>query len=135
MVTTDPVHPLSVSAEGNKLLVIPGENIVGVVEVTVDGSLRNSRGQRLGEPVKRSISFNPVAPGIRSAGRGVIMPSSGSVVYPFLTANLSAVDLAISRSLRTTCLISFSRTAWEMRMTSRAPSGSSGGLSGAAAST
>ena len=95
MVTTNPVHPLSVSAEGNRLLVIPGDQIVGVVEVTVDGSLRNTRGQRLGEPVKRSISFNPVAPGIRSAGRGVIMPSSGSLVFPFMAANLSAVDLTI----------------------------------------
>ncbi|MCK7531774.1 MAG: hypothetical protein MZV63_12495 [Marinilabiliales bacterium] len=95
MVTTNPVHPLSVSAEGNRLLVIPGDQIVGVVEVTVDGSLRNTRGQRLGEPVKRSISFNPVAPGIQSAGRGVIMPSSGSLVFPFMAANLSAVDLTI----------------------------------------
>ena len=95
MITTEPSHPLSVSAEGNKLLVIPGENIVGEVVVTVDGSLRNTRGERLGEPVSRSINFTPVAPGIRSAGRGVIMPSSGSLVFPFMAANLSAVDLTV----------------------------------------
>ncbi|MHC1731041.1 MAG: alpha-2-macroglobulin [Bacteroidales bacterium] len=95
MVTTDPQHPLTVSAEANKLLVIPGENIVGVVEITVDGSLRNTRGQRLEEAVKRSINFTPVEPGIRSAGRGVIMPSSGNLIFPFLAANLSAVDLTV----------------------------------------
>jgi hypothetical protein len=50
MVTTEPQHPLTVSAEANKLLVIPGENIVGVVEITVDGALRNTRGQRLEKP-------------------------------------------------------------------------------------
>lgn len=95
MVTTSPSHPLTVSAEANKLLVIPGDNVVGVIEITVDGSLRNTRGERLGEPVKRSINFTPVEPGIRSAGRGVIMPSSGNLIFPFLAANLSAVDLTI----------------------------------------
>ncbi len=95
MVTMTPSHPLSVSADGNRLLVIPGDNIVGAVELTVDGSLRNSRGQKLGETVKKSISFTPVEPGIRSVGRGVIMPSSGNLIFPFMAANLSAIDLTI----------------------------------------
>jgi uncharacterized protein YfaS (alpha-2-macroglobulin family) len=95
MVTTSPSHPLTVSADANKLLVIPGDNVAGVIEVTIDGSLRNTRGERLGEAVKRSINFTPVEPGIRSAGRGVIMPSSGNLIFPFMAANLSAVDLTI----------------------------------------
>jgi len=95
MVTADPSFPMTISAEANRLLVIPGENVSGVVELTVDGSLRNTRGERLGEPVKRSINFTPVEPGIKSAGRGVIMPSSGEIIFPFLAANLSAVDLTI----------------------------------------
>jgi uncharacterized protein YfaS (alpha-2-macroglobulin family) len=95
LVTMEPSHPLTVSADGNRLLVISGDHIAGTVELTVDGSLRNIRGERLGDPVKRSINFTPVEPGIMSAGRGVIMPSSGSLLFPFLAANLSAVDLTI----------------------------------------
>ncbi len=95
VVTTKPVHPLTVSAEDNKLLIIPGDNIIGVTEVTIDGSLRNVRGERLGEPVSRSINFTPVEPGLRSADKGVIMPSSGNLIFPFMAANLSAVDLTI----------------------------------------
>ncbi len=95
MVTVSPSHPLTVSANANRLLVIPGDNVVGTIELTVDGSIRNSRGERLGEPVTRSINFTPVKPGIRSAGRGVIMPSSGNLIFPFMAANLSAVDLTI----------------------------------------
>ncbi len=95
MVTMNPVHPVNVSAEGNKLLIIPGDNVVGVTEITVDGSLRNTRGDRLGEPVTRSINFTPVEPGLRSSGKGVIMPSSGNLIFPFMAANLSAVDLTI----------------------------------------
>jgi len=95
LITLNPAHPVSVSADGNRLLVIPGDNIVGAVEVTVDGSLRNSRAQRLGESITRSINFTPLEPGIQSVGRGVIMPSSGNLIFPFLAANLSAVDLTI----------------------------------------
>jgi uncharacterized protein YfaS (alpha-2-macroglobulin family) len=95
MVVTDPPHSLTVTTDGNRLLVIPDGNIVGEVELTIDGSVRNSSGERLGEPVSRRINFTPVEPGIRSAGRGVIMPSSGNLIFPFLAANLSAVDLTV----------------------------------------
>lgn len=95
MVTAEPYHPLSLSADGNRLLVIPGDYVIGEVKITVDGSLRNSRGEKLGEAVTRGINFTPVEPGIRSAGRGVIMPSSGNLIFPFMAANLSAVDLTI----------------------------------------
>jgi len=95
MVTSAPSFPLTISAEANRLLVIPGETVSGVVELTIDGSIRNTRGERLGGAVKRSINFTPVEPGIKAAGRGVIMPSSGEIIFPFLAANLSAVDLTI----------------------------------------
>ena len=90
-----PSHPLTVSAEGNRLLVIPGDNIVGVVEVTVDGSLRNTSGDKLGERSRGASTSLPLSRDIRSAGKGVIMPSSGSLIFPFMAANLSAVDLTI----------------------------------------
>jgi len=95
MVVTDPPHSLTITADGNRLLVIPDGNIVGEVELTIDASVRNSAGERLGEPVSRRINFTPVEPGLKAAGRGVIMPSSGNLVFPFLAANLSAVDLTI----------------------------------------
>lgn len=95
VVTMKPAHPLTVSAEANKLLIIPGDNIIGVTEVTIDGSLRNIRGEKLGKSVTRSIDFAPAEPGLISAGKGVIMPSSGNLIFPFMAANLSAVDLTI----------------------------------------
>lgn len=95
VVMMKPAHPVAVSAEGNRLLIVPGDYVVGTIELTIDGSLRNTRGERLGTPVTQSISFTPVAPGIRSAGKGVIMPSTGNLLFPFMAANLSAVDLTI----------------------------------------
>lgn len=95
VVTMKPAHPLAITAEGNRMLIIPGDYVIGETEITIDGALRNTRGERLGESVTRSINFTPVMPGIKAAGRGTIMPSSGNLIFPFMAANLSAVDLTI----------------------------------------
>lgn len=95
LVTTSPAHQLNISAEGNKLLIIPADYIIGEIAVNIDGAVRNSRGEKLGETVTRKINFTPVPPGIGSAGKGVIMPSSGELIFPFMAANLSAVDVTI----------------------------------------
>ncbi|MCI0522710.1 MAG: MG2 domain-containing protein, partial [Bacteroidales bacterium] len=95
VVTMRPSHPLTVTAEGNRMLIIPGDYVIGETEITIDGALRNTRGEKLGEPVTRGINFTPVMPGIKAVGKGTIMPSSGSLIFPFMAANLSAVDLTI----------------------------------------
>ncbi len=95
IVTTSPAHTFTLSSEGNKIIAIPGDYIIGEVTMSVDGSVRNTRGEKLGETVSRTINFTPVEPGIKTAGKGVIMPSSGNLIFPFMAANLSAVDLTI----------------------------------------
>ncbi len=95
LVTLDPSHPLTVSAEGNRITVVPGDFVVGEIALNIDGALRNSRGEKLGNSVIRQVNFTPVEPGIRAVGKGVIMPSSGSLIFPFMAANLSAVDLTV----------------------------------------
>jgi len=95
MITVTPAHPLTVTAEGNRIIVIPGDFIIGEIALNIDGALRNTRGEKLGDNVTRQINFTPVEPGLRAVGRGVIMPSSGNLIFPFMAANLSAVDLTV----------------------------------------
>jgi hypothetical protein len=95
VVTMKPAHPLTITAEGNRMLIIPGDYVIGETEITIDGSLRNTRGGNLGGAVTKNINFTPVMPGIQAVGRGTIMPSSGNLIFPFMAANLSAVDLTI----------------------------------------
>ena len=95
MITMSPAHPLTISADGNRLIVIPGDYIIGDIALNIDGSLRNTRGEKLGNTITRQINFTPIEPGIKPVGRGVIMPSSGNLIFPFMAANLSAVDLTI----------------------------------------
>ncbi|MBE0668791.1 MAG: hypothetical protein IH593_14115, partial [Bacteroidales bacterium] len=92
LITMTPSHPLTVTAEGNKITVIPGDFIVGEITLNIDGALRNSTGEKLGKSVIRQINFTPLAPGLKRVGKGVIMPSSGNLIFPFMAANLSAVD-------------------------------------------
>ncbi len=95
LITLQPSNVFSCEVEGNKLIIVPTEYVIGEIVVNIDGALRNSKGVRLGETYTQEINFTPVEPGIKPVGKGVIMPSSGELLFPFTAANLSAVDLTI----------------------------------------
>jgi alpha-2-macroglobulin len=95
LVTMQPSHDLTCEVEGNKLIVVPSDNFSGDVKLNIDASLRNNNGERLGETYTQEINLNPVAPGLMPVGKGVIMPSSGELLFPFKAASLSAVDITI----------------------------------------
>ncbi len=95
LVRLQPEHSLICEVEGNRLVIIPTEMVVGEATVIIDGALTNNNGKKLGEDYSKTVNFSPVKPGIKSVGKGVIMPSSGELLFPFMAANLSAVDLTI----------------------------------------
>jgi len=65
--------------------------------LNVEPSLKNNRGIALGKPWSETfnMSSEAVRPEVRAAGKGVIMPSSGELIFPFLASGLKAVDLTI----------------------------------------
>ena len=95
LVTMKPSHDLTCEAEGNRLVIVPEDNFSGKVTLSIDGALRNNNGERLGETFTQDVNLSPEPPGIQQVGKGVIMPSSGELLFPFKAANLSAVDITI----------------------------------------
>lgn len=95
MVTLNPEHDIICEVEGNKLIVVPADLVLGEATLTIDGSLTNNKGVKLGSDYTQDINFTPIEPGLKAVGKGVIMPSSGDLIYPFMAANLSAADLTI----------------------------------------
>lgn len=65
--------------------------------LNVEPSLKNNRGIALGNAWKETFSMSSevLKPGLKAAGKGVIMPSSGELIFPFLAAGLKAADLTI----------------------------------------
>ncbi|HLP72293.1 MAG TPA: MG2 domain-containing protein [Bacteroidales bacterium] len=84
-----------VNVNSNIVTVIPGEKLQGTVGLDIENSLRSSGGQSLAEAYSKQLDFTSVQPGIEMVGKGVIVPSSKNLIFPFRAANLKAVDLTI----------------------------------------
>jgi hypothetical protein len=90
-----PVSEITVQINSNIISVFPATRLQGKVELNIEASLKNSKGARLSSSFKKDIDFTAVYPGIMLAGKGVILPASENLIFPFKAANLKAVDLKI----------------------------------------
>ena len=83
-------------SENNMLRVFPSSRLAGSYKVTVDGSLTNVSGFRMGESSVLFADFGGVKPAVRLPGRGVIVPTGQGLIFPFEAVNLDAVDVRIT---------------------------------------
>ena len=112
IVFSDPVDPaqetdgliqLNISVEttvtksANIISIFPARRLQGMVNLSIEAAVRNNKGTPLPSSFDRQFNFTAVLPGIKTEGKGVIVPSSKNLVFPFKAANLKAVDLRIVR--------------------------------------
>lgn len=83
--------------EGDAIRVFPADPLVGAVGVTVNGGLRNALGKRLGESEEHRVYFSEKHPGVRFAGKGVILPPNEKLSIPFEAINVDAVQVTAFR--------------------------------------
>ena len=84
-----------IAVEGNQVTVYLRERLVGVYLLVIDQNIKNTMGQSLPKAIEENFDFQLLKPALRLPGRGVIMPDTGSVIFPFEAVNLKAVDLRI----------------------------------------
>ena len=92
-----PWKEVKISARSNIVTLYPSDAITGEVTLNIESSVKNNKGTGLPETVKKQLDFTQVPPGIMLEGKGVILPSSHNLIFPFKAANLKAVDLKIIR--------------------------------------
>ena len=83
------------SVDGNSILVYPSERVSGDKNVFVDAAIQSAQGKKLKEPVSYTLSFADIKPQVRLVGRGVILPNSDGLNFPFEAINLNFVDVEI----------------------------------------
>jgi alpha-2-macroglobulin len=83
--------------EGNQVKIYPDRILQGNIDFYAEPGIRNARGQRLESRHMSVLSLESLKPAVRLTGRGIILPSSGGLLFPFETVNLSAVELRIIR--------------------------------------
>lgn len=86
---------LDYSLTGNIIKAFPAARLNGEVGLTIGQGLMNILGYQLKEQYSASLTFEVPKPSVRLLGRGVIMPSSKGMVFPFESVNLKAVDVKI----------------------------------------
>ncbi|HET6556155.1 MAG TPA: MG2 domain-containing protein [Prolixibacteraceae bacterium] len=84
-----------IGQDGNQLTIYLRERLSGGQELIIDKNIKSVNGQSLPGDIVKKIDFQLLKPSLRLPGRGVIMPDTGSVIFPFEAVNLKAVDLRI----------------------------------------
>ncbi|MCU0457250.1 MAG: hypothetical protein MUE74_13205, partial [Bacteroidales bacterium] len=83
------------SIENNIVTVIPQASLNQQVTLNVEQAVRNSKGKTLTSGFTVNLNLKSVNPAIQLIGKGVIMPASQNLIFPFTSAGLRAVDLTI----------------------------------------
>ncbi|MBC7694894.1 MAG: hypothetical protein H7141_05535 [Burkholderiales bacterium] len=83
--------------ENNSIKIYTGERYTETKELLISSGIKNSAGKHLKETVTRSVFFEDLKPAVRLVGKGVILPNSNGLIFPFEAVNLNAVDIRITR--------------------------------------
>ncbi|MYI47370.1 MAG: hypothetical protein F4123_13505 [Gemmatimonadetes bacterium] len=77
----------------NTLRIIPAERVLGRVAVVLEAGIRGVGGKRLEERSETVVNFVDVKPGVRFAGRGVVLPGAERLTLPIEAANVHSLQV------------------------------------------
>jgi alpha-2-macroglobulin len=92
-----PTSEATINISSNIISIFPANRLQGKVDLSIESSIKNTKGATLASSYEKQLDFTSVPPGIKLEGNGVILPSSKNLIFPFKAANLKAVDLRIIR--------------------------------------
>ncbi|MEN0002789.1 MAG: MG2 domain-containing protein [Bacteroidota bacterium] len=81
--------------DGAQVRVYPSSRVVGERTIRIEAGVRNTGNTRMAIAGDWSVSFEDVKPQVRLVGRGVIMPNSEGLIFPFEAVSLNAVEVEI----------------------------------------
>ncbi len=83
--------------EGSQVRVYPGARLQGTRQLHIEEGIRSHHDYRFSKPVVHTLAFEDIKPALRLTGKGVIMPESEGLIFPFEAVNLSKVDVRVIR--------------------------------------
>jgi len=90
-------NKLTFMIENNAIKIYTAERYTDSRDIVISNGLRNSDGKHLKEAITYSVFFEDLKPSVKLVGKGVILPSSNGLIFPFEAVNLNAVDVRITR--------------------------------------
>jgi uncharacterized protein YfaS (alpha-2-macroglobulin family) len=89
------VNDTRFTIEGSEVKVYSSDRLNGNYAVSVNQGIQNILGQKLKQTITANINFENIEPAVSIPGKGMIIPDSGKLTYPFEAVNLKAVDVTI----------------------------------------
>jgi len=89
-----------VDINGSSIVVYPAKPITGAFDIVIDQAIQRYDGKTLKASHLIQTSFDPTPPMVAVAGKGVVVPSSKEVIFPFKAKNLDAVTVEIFKVYR-----------------------------------
>ncbi|MCE3278263.1 MAG: hypothetical protein K0S44_454 [Bacteroidetes bacterium] len=81
--------------EGNEIRVYPQIRQAGARTIASEQGIKNILGMPLKERYVMEIMFEELKPEVQLLGKGVILPNSNGLIFPFKAVSLKAVDVKI----------------------------------------
>lgn len=81
--------------EGNEVRVYPQARQAGPRTITVEQGVKNILRMPLKERYVMEIMFEELKPEVQIVGKGVILPNSNGLIFPFKAVSLKAIDVKI----------------------------------------
>ena len=97
LISFSPATETTININSNIISLFPVNRLQGTADLNIESSIRNNKGQNSHFLFSETTRFYLGPPGILLEGKGVILPSSKNLIFPFKAANLKAVDLKIIR--------------------------------------
>ncbi|RFM35056.1 hypothetical protein DXN04_06565 [Chitinophaga silvisoli] len=89
------ISDLRYTIEGSEVKVFAPKRLEGNFSVVINEGILNSFDDKLLQSFSANINFENIQPSVSIPGKGVILPESNKLVFPFEAVNLSAVDVTI----------------------------------------
>ncbi len=82
--------------DGNLVLIYPSRiETSSAVDLNIYKGIKNVAGKNLTAPSDWQLNFSTIEPQVRLVGRGVILPQSENLLFPFEATGLEAVDVEV----------------------------------------
>jgi len=95
LIRFDNTSDLTFEVDRMFIKVYPSARQTGTVTLNIEQGIKNVAGGKLKERQTFQVIFESIKPAIRLLGKGVILPNSKGLIFPFESVNIKSVDLRI----------------------------------------
>ncbi len=97
LIYIQPQSDIRIVRDGSVVRIYPTIRLIGKIGVVVTDAIRNSLGYQLMSEFKTDVIFSSIKPAIELIGKGVILPSTNGLTFPFKAVSLKSVNVRVIR--------------------------------------